>query len=137
MIRKALIYLAGPFSHTEKAIMNEREIQHAKCAIALKQQGLSIYAPITETTALEKLGGLKETSWAYWREHDLNLLSRCDELWVMLLDGYKESLGVKGEVKFAVKNSIPIKFVAIDGSYTLIKDILKEFDVKTIEELND
>lgn len=135
--RSHLIYLAGPYSHKDRSIMEDRELKHAQCAVALKKQGLSIYAPIPETTALAKLAGLTGTSWEDWREHDLNLLGRCDEIMVMLIPGWKESLGVRGEVKFALKNNIPITFVSEDGSDKIRTNVLEMFEVGHVDELND
>src|SRR3990167_8226500 len=118
--RKPVNYLAGPYTHKDKAIMDEREVLHSKAANALKQAGLIVYAPIPETTALAKLGGMVETNWAFWRDHDLNMLDRCDKLLVLMIPGWKESVGVRGEVKFALTKGMPVEFLAADLSYTLV-----------------
>lgn len=135
-----LYYLAGPYSHKDQAIMDQREIDHAKCAVELKLQGYSIYAPIPETTALTKLGGLVGTSWKDWRDHDLNLLSRCDEIIIILIEGWRESIGVRGEVKFAIQNDIPISYLD-PNLYILIgvsnEQVLDELGVDRVENLND
>jgi hypothetical protein len=141
MKHKKLVYLAGPYSHPDKAVRKNREICHSLCAVALKRQGeIDVYAPIPETTALCELGGLTGTDWNSWRGHDLNLLSRCDEIYVMMIDGYKESLGVRGEVKFALQNDIPVKFIDEDAmiliEYTRL-EILDLFGVEEVTELND
>jgi len=138
--RKTLYYLAGPYTHESKAIMNEREIQHSKCAVALKNQGMAVYAPIPETTSLAKLGGMQETNWESWRDHDLNMLDRCDELLIMNINGWIQSKGVRGEVKFALQKGLPVHIIPEDGSYimTLTKEALLElFGVSDVEMLND
>lgn len=135
-INKPLKYLAGPFSNPDQKIMDERKVLHAKLAVLLKNRGESIYAPIPETTCLTELGGLSGTSWKDWREHDLNLLQRCDELYVMLIQGWRESLGVRGEVKFAIQNNIPIRFINMEGELFRL-NVFEMFLIESEEELND
>lgn len=134
---KELIYLAGPFSHPDPKVMEEREKAHCECAVNLKSQGISVYCPIAETVSLAKHGNLAGTSWEVWREHDLNLLRRCDIIYVMQIDGWKQSVGVRGEVKFALKNRIPVGFIDKDCTYVVTTDVLEMFDVKSVDDLND
>lgn len=135
---KDLVYLAGPISTTKPGQYLERIRAHAKCAVQLESQGkVNIYSPACETHGYVELGGKIGTSWKDWKQHDLNILSRCNKLYVMLLDGWKESIGVKGEVKYALKNNIPIEFVNVEGTVTIITDVLEMFDIKEVEELND
>jgi hypothetical protein len=137
MNRPILHYLAGPFSTPDDELRHYRKYAHARCAVALKRAGYAVYAPIAETTALAEYGGITGTSWEDWREHDLNLLIRCDKILVMLIPGWKESLGVKGEVKFALKNNIPIEFVDEAATKFVITDVLAMFEVNHVEDLND
>lgn len=135
--KKPLIYLAGPYSSPYTALMKERESIHAIVAVELKKQGNAVYCPIAETVTLAQLGGLSGTSWEDWRQHDLNLLSRCDQIYVLLIDGWKESLGVRGEVKFALKNHMPVYFINQEVDTVFGTDTLRMFGVTNIEELND
>ena len=45
----------------------------------------------------------------FWEEINLTILSRCDELWILKLAGWAESVGINGERAFAALKSIPTK----------------------------
>ena len=138
-MKKSLIYLAGPYTHVDPTIMNYRYSEHCRIAAHLLGRGELIYSPISETVAIAKFLG--ETSWDFWREKDLDQLKRCDELYVILLDGYKQSLGVQGEVKFALQNIITISFIdpkeLITMNLNSQDNVLKLMGVTRIDELND
>lgn len=52
----------------------------------------------------------------YWLKQDLSFLeSWADELWVLMLDGWKDSKGVAAEVTRAVEIGIPVKYMAKRG----------------------
>lgn len=138
--RPKLTYLAGPYTHPNQQVMEDREIQHSRCAAKLIKQNIHVYAPIAETCMIAKHDDIKDTGWEFWRAKDLNQLSRCDEMYIILMDGWRESKGVRGEVKFAIQNNIPIHLVDVDGTYTIeppTKQLLGMFGVKEVTELND
>jgi hypothetical protein len=55
--------------------------------------------------------GLPST-WAFWRGQDYAFLERCDELVVLMLDGWGESVGVQGEIGIAQELGKPIRFLS-------------------------
>src|ERR1700752_1389041 len=104
---KPLIYLAGPLTHSDPIKEEQRAQDHSRYAGKLLQAGYLIYSPIAETWNIgkyAKIGG----KWETWREKDLLLLSKCDRMLILQLEGWNESKGVKGEVKFCLTNNIPI-----------------------------
>ena len=107
-----LIYLASPFSSPSKALQHRRYKAVTKAGAYLtKHTGAAFILPITQSYALVKampsLGG----SFISWAEIDFTLLSKCDELWVLTIPGWRESLGVMSEIKFAMNNNIPMWYV--------------------------
>lgn len=139
-MNKPLIYLAGPYTHSDPSVMEERGLKHGEWAGKLLREGLLIYCPIAETEGIAKACHMTGTDWNTWREKDLAQLIRCDQMWVLTLDGWDKSLGVKGEVKFCLNNNIPISLIDVNNEiiYQVEKqDLLNTFKVKTVEELND
>lgn len=133
-----LIYLAGPYSHKDPKVMEHRELMHSKCAALLLSQGIHVYSPIAETVNIAKHDSVKDTGWEFWRATDLNKLSRCDRMYVMNIGGWEESKGVRGEVKYAIKNNIPIEYIDEHATCRMLAtDILEVFGVKDVELLND
>ena len=111
---KHLIYLAGPYTHKHKSVRNAREKALTTYAAELVKQGKHVWSPITESHQYSKVLGL-ETNWEFWREHDLFMLSKCDELRVLMLDGWKDSVGVSAELKEAKRLGIHISYVTPIG----------------------
>lgn len=131
------VYLAGPYSHAKPEMMKAREIDHARCALALKQKGVLVYCPIAETATIAELGGYLGTGWEDWRDHDLWLLSCCTDMYILMIHGWRDSKGVRGELKYALKNNIKVSFCTVDGQVDSSYDPLSMFGVETVDELND
>jgi Domain of unknown function (DUF1937) len=102
-----LIYLASPYSHPDPYVMAER-YNHVKYATNyLLKQKQWVYSPIVHNHHLDNAGN----SWAEWEDYDLTVLDRCDELWVLMLEGWKESIGVSAEIDFANMKPMSIRYM--------------------------
>ena len=51
------------------------------------------------------------TDWNYWKNYLELILPRCDELWVLKMEGWDKSNGVAGEIELAKKLNIPINYL--------------------------
>ena len=104
-----LTYLASPYSHPDKAIQEQRF--HAVCqhAAAMMCSGELVFSPIAHTHPIVAydLPG----DWAFWRRYDLAMLERCDELVVLHLDGWEESIGVQAEIAIAKELNLQVRFI--------------------------
>lgn len=98
--RKPLIYLASPYTHPNPLVQEIRAQQAAAAAAALKRMGLHIFAPIPHGHALAKYG--LPGDYAFWKAFSRNMLSRCDAMLVLMIDGYDTSAGIKDEVDYFV-----------------------------------
>lgn len=141
MSKKPLIYLASPYTHKDPKIQLMREGEVCFEAARLIEEGHLIYCPIAETISIANYGMLASTSWSFWREKDLGMLSRCDELWICALAGWQLSTGIKGEVKYAWRHKIPIRMYNLNNHKAQLlvdeKFIKHAFNIKSIFELND
>lgn len=96
------VYLASPYSHPDKSVMESRAQQVVELCAKLQDEHRDImfYSPIVHshplTTARPELG----TAFECWKAIDEELISRFDEVWVANIDGVKESRGVNAEVAF-------------------------------------
>lgn len=136
MKTKPDFYLASPYSHPDPVVRMTRAAQVSQLAFQLMIKGYCVYCPIAETVFIAQFGEHTDTGWDFWRNQDIPKLAVCDKLLVSLIDGWKESKGVRGEVKYALKNNIPIEFLRLNGEI-FITHVLDMFEVKSIEELND
>ena len=104
---KPLIYLASPLTHDDEHVVTDRIHATKWNTRRLLGDGHNVISPVVYGVAFEDL----EPTWDYWRIFDLTLLEKCDELWVLTLDGWRESVGVKAEIDFAVEHGMTIRFI--------------------------
>ncbi len=105
-----MIYLASPYSHPH-AIVRELRYHDACLATAnLLRAGQSVFSPIVHGHPLAAHG--LPTAWSYWQQFDRDHIVRCDELLVLMLDGWNQSVGVTAEIEIAAELGKPIGYLA-------------------------
>lgn len=100
-MNSSLIYLAGPYSHIDPLVRAERAIAITRAAVKLISEGKHVFSPITESHQYSMYG--VSGGWEFWKEHDLLMLSKCDELYILTLPGWRESVGVTAEMAEALR----------------------------------
>jgi hypothetical protein len=108
-----MIYLASPYSHPDKAVEAFRYIVVTKIAAYLiAEHNVAMFLPITQSHTLKDHElRLKGTTFAAWRDIDLCAIDHCDEVWVVKMKGWKESVGVTAEIDHAKLTNKPIKYI--------------------------
>jgi nucleoside 2-deoxyribosyltransferase len=106
------IYLASPYSLKDKDIEEFRYHEISRIAAKLHMKFPHAFIlPITQSHKLKlyepKLGG----TFAKWRDRDLLFIDKSDEVWVVMLDGWKDSIGVTAEIDHAHKTGKPVKYI--------------------------
>jgi hypothetical protein len=107
---RELIYLACPYSHADEKVMHDRFIAVNKIAARLMKEGKYIFSPISHTHPI-KLAGDLPPGWDYWEGYDRRILSTCDRIIVLKLDGYQQSTGVQSEIKIGEEMGIPVDYI--------------------------
>jgi hypothetical protein len=51
------------------------------------------------------------SNWSAWQKLDSLLVYRCDEVWVLCIDGWRESVGVAAEVRLAKGFGRAVRYV--------------------------
>ena len=99
--KRLLVYVAGAYSGDVAANIARAEA----VSIALIRNGWHVFTPHKNTSGYEKYedGNITKDTWI---EMDMNILSRCDLMYVM--DNWWISDGTKVEMKFAVAHDIPV-----------------------------
>lgn len=123
---RRVVYLASPYSHDDRCERFRRAHLTAHVAARILEIGVVwVLSPIVHThpiiQQLENLpAGLKAFkgrfgTFEHWKEFDRFLINACDELWILTLDGWAESVGIKAEVRIALELGKPIYLVDADG----------------------
>ena len=101
-----LIYLAAPLGHQDPSVRIDRlESVNRYCGHLIGQRVL-VFSPLSLGASLDE-GAISNSA---WYALGLQMLSRCDEMRILALDGWNESVGV-GLVRYARQLSIPVGLV--------------------------
>lgn len=102
MKKKTLVYVIGAYSGNVKENIAKAEA----VSIALIRAGYHVITPHKNTDGYEWYENVhKELNYKTWIEMDLNILSRCDAIFIM--NNAKDSQGSQIEIEFARCRKIP------------------------------
>ena len=102
-----LVYLAGPIRPKGDQTL-ESNINNAKSiALELWKKDYTVISPHANSDLPISLAD-KEVEALRWLNGDLDIIARCDA--VVVLPGWEESAGTKGEIEFAKERNIPITY---------------------------
>ena len=105
------IYLASPYSHKHFLIRKMRFDDVCQRAADLMQDGHVVFSPIAHSHPISQWLDNPNDSDFYLKQ-DLALLPFFDEMWVLTLDGWRESKGIAREIEYANKLGIKVKYIA-------------------------
>lgn len=110
-----ITYLASPYTHESEKVQNSRYMAACRICFLLLSKGKNPYSPICHWHPISELD--------YYIDYesvirvDLEILAVSTHLFVLCLDGWKESAGVRREIDFA-------KDKGIKTTYHTLKDVL-------------
>jgi NTP pyrophosphatase (non-canonical NTP hydrolase) len=107
--QNTLYYLSSPFRCDDEMLRNERYEQTALALTSLMNKGKHVFSPIIHNSPIKRIADLG-SSWEDWEQFDLDMLSRCDAVMVLKIDGWERSVGVQAEIDYAQTNNIPIYY---------------------------
>lgn len=93
-------YLASPYTH-ESSIVRELRFRVAERHVAeLLRAGFYVYSPIVHCHSLAVKYSLPK-DFEFWMAYNAAMLEQASELDVLMLPGWMQSRGVKGEMELA------------------------------------
>lgn len=105
-----LIYLASPYSHPDAEVRQQRFETVCFVASQLMRDGHHIFSPIAHTHPIALKGDLPK-GFDFWEAFDRKMIAACGALWVVMMDGWRESKGVQAEIAIAGELGIPVKYL--------------------------
>jgi len=114
-----MIYLASPFSHPDAAVREARFRDACRAAARLMRAGKIVFSPIAHSFPIAQHG--LPVDWHFWEPFDRAHLERCDEVVVLTLDGWRESVGVQAEIRIAAELGKPVRYLDPDWAPTLAR----------------
>ena len=103
-----ITYLATPYRHHLSAVTQARANAAAQVTAAMIEKGACLFSPILISTNLSTGNPCHPPQG--WYQWDLSFLTRCDQLWVLQLPGWQDSIGVAMEIGAATALGMPIRY---------------------------
>ena len=104
------VYLACPYSHTDKKVREWRVEQVDKKAAELMMAGNLVFSPLSHSHPVSKHCDVDPCAHDFWMNQDLWILEICDEFHILCLKGWDRSRGVDTELKRAQGLGLKIVF---------------------------
>jgi len=102
-------YLAIPYTDPDPEVMRQRFELASRTAAELMKRGLLIYSPISHSHPIAQYG--LPIDWEYWQHYDKEILSICDELIIIMADGWETSKGIKAELDMAFQKGMVVSYL--------------------------
>lgn len=112
-----MIYIACPFRHPNHKVRIERVETANRYAYRILRSGHPCFSPLSHSYPIEMMGnewppdGYDMIPDEMWMRVDISILQHCEQVHVLMIDGWKESVGVGKEIAFAISRGIPILYV--------------------------
>lgn len=103
-------YLACPYAHDDPAICEARFRAANLAAATLIAQGELVISPLSHACPIAEARDLPR-GWDYWGRFDRALLECCCRVIVLKIDGWQESVGVRGELEYARSLGLPVDYM--------------------------
>jgi hypothetical protein len=111
-----LVYVASPYTYHDKKVVEENYRRVSRYAAEVVSQGIVALSPITYGHTLVGFSPMR-TDWTFWSNFCLTILSKCDEMHVLMIEGWDLSRGVAEEIEFAEKNNIHVTYVKAEDRW--------------------
>jgi len=108
-----MIYVCSPYSHRDPKVRQARYEAVCRAAAELLRKGKTTFCPIAHSHCLTRYG--LPLDWRFWERHDRRYLEVCDEVVVLMLGGWQESVGVQAEIVIARELDKPVTFLRVAG----------------------
>jgi hypothetical protein len=102
------VYLASPYSHNDQNVRYQRYVQATEAVLEIARAQVCVYSPIVHWHAAAVEQGLPYDA-EFWRSQNEPIIYSSSELWVLCLDGWRQSKGIKMEKEFAEKQNLTVR----------------------------
>ena len=106
-----MIYIASPYSDDDPAIRQHRFEQARDCVLFHTKKGTLALSPIMYFHQLAVDNDLALDADSWWLLNR-QLMDACDELHVLKMDGWQDSLGVQKEIEYALRTSMYVEYIS-------------------------
>jgi len=100
-----MIYLASPYSHPDPAVRQRRFEAACQATARMIRDGRPVFCPVVHSHPLTRHG--LPGDWRFWERYDRVYMASSREFAILALVGWKESQGIRAEVRIARELGMP------------------------------
>ena len=104
------IFVSVPFNHTRPAMVEFRLEMLNQYMVELIRKDFTPYSTVQAMMPLVYDFEL-ETSYEYWKAHCERMIDASNALHVLMLPGWRSSVGVTDEIEIALRNNVPVSYI--------------------------
>ena len=108
-----MIYLAQPYSDPDETVKQMRFEAAMLAAAKIFNKGKFLYSPILHCHPVALAHNLPG-DFLFWGNYNMWMIERSDEVWVLQLEGWGRSTGVKAEIEYATRKGIPVLYYTLE-----------------------
>ena len=101
-----MIYLSSPYSHPDPVVRAARFGSTCRLAAMFESAGDTVYSPVIHGDATADY----DVPGDHWRPHR-EMLEACDDVVVLVIDGWEESTGLQAEIDLAEELGKPVLYM--------------------------
>ena len=110
MNKKEIIYLAIPYTHDDTDVVDFRADVSDIIVADLANRGFNVFAPISAWHKISKKHNLPG-DWDFWQNYDEAFIKISGTLLIIMLEGWRYSVGVTAETALADKYRLKVDFI--------------------------
>ncbi len=105
-----IVFISSPYGHSDPLVIEQRVAETKRYVAHLLNANVQAISPTVYGHSIV-IDYALPGDWAFWRDFCLAYLLKSKTMHVLCLDGWKESVGVKGEILACIEAGITIMFV--------------------------
>lgn len=106
-IHAKAVYLASPYSSPIFGVAEKRFESILDAVAKFQTMGEMVYSPVAHCHPVAMKHTLP-TDFAFWQHLNRVFIAKLDEVWILALDGWEHSAGIRGEVEYARSIGKPV-----------------------------
>jgi hypothetical protein len=107
-----MIYLCSPYTHSDSSVVTERVRIATEYVNEMLLSGVTVISPVVYGHNIVMMCG-SPSDWAFWEKACCDIMDKCSEVYVLMVDGWDKSTGIKGEIEYAAKLGLRVKYITI------------------------
>jgi hypothetical protein len=109
-----LVYLTAPYcTPPDPPDVRQKYIDQATAGLIANHEDVYFFSPITYEKPVKDIWG-ENGEWDFWKPRDGEMVKRCDELWVLMLENWQASRGVNYEIGEALKAGKVVRHITFE-----------------------